>query len=319
MKIAFNRKVRRSPWGGGAHFATVLEDYLAKVGHSIVHNLEEGIDVIIMLDPRQEEGGFGIGEIIEYKERCPNVRVLHRVNDTDYARGLKASSGDDRAYLEPLIMWANRYADQTVYISKWVQGHYQERSREWTKPMSVGVVIANGCDTTFFYPKTERELHKPLRLVTHHWSQNKNKGLDLYERIDKLIAAGAPLEFTYVGRPCDGFHPKHTTVIAPLYGEALGDELRKHDVYVTAARWEACGSHHIEGAACGLPVVYHNDGGGVVELCKRYGEGINDVSGFKDALTKVKKNYRSYAASAESADLSSDTMCEKYLDVLMRM
>jgi glycosyltransferase involved in cell wall biosynthesis len=319
VKIAFNRKIRRSPWGGGAHFAVVLEDYLVKIGHSIVHNLEEGIDVIIMLDPRQEEGGFGISEIIEYKERCPNVKILHRVNDTDYARGLKASSGDDRAYLEPLIIWANRYADQTVYISKWVQGHYQERSREWTKPMNVGTVITNGCDTSFFYPKTERELHKPLRLVTHHWSTNPNKGLDLYKHIDELIDCGANLEFTYVGRYPVGHVPKHTKIVAPLYGTELGDELRKHDVYVTAARHEACGSHHIEGAACGMPVIYHNEGGGVVEMCSRYGVGIDDVSDFKQALTKIKNHYDSYRWSAESADLSAETMCEKYLELIKRM
>lgn len=318
MKIAFNRKIRRTPWGGGAHFATALEDYLLKAGHTVVHQLEEGIDVIVMLDPRQEEGGFGIGEIVKHKEQYPNVKVLHRINDTDYARGLKAPSGDDRAYLEPLIMWSNRYADQTVYISRWVQDHYRERSIEWTKPMSVGVVIPNGCDPDVFHHSTH-EVHKPIRLVTHHWSSNPMKGLDLYERIDELMDVGADFEFTYIGRYPAGHIPKHTKIIAPLYGQALGDELRKHDVYVTAARWEACGSHHVEGAACGLPIIFHREGGGVVEMCERYGEGIKSVADFQLALEKVMNDYRSYREKAIAVDLSADTMCERYLDVLVRM
>ncbi len=311
MKIAFNRMPRRSPWGGGAHFATTFADYLVKVGHQVVHRLEDGIDSIVMLDPRPEEGGFSANDILEYKRyRNPRVKVLHRVNDTDIARGTD--------FLDKINISANlHFANATVFISRWVADYYAAKGMTGGgQEMSV---ITNGCDTSFFHPKTERDLHAPLRLVTHHWSNNPMKGLDLYERIDELIDVGAPLEFTYVGRYPAGYIPKHTKIVAPLYGHALGDELRKHDVYVTAARWEACGSHHVEGAACGLPVVYHKDGGGVVEMCRRYGEGIGDVSEFKEALTKIKNYYRSYASSAESADLSSDTMCKKYLEVIARM
>lgn len=308
MKVAFNRAVRRSPWGGGAHFATVFADYLTREGHEVVYRLKADVDVIIMLDPRQEDGGFDANEIAIHKAKHPRVKVLHRVNDTGVTRG-----GDQ---LDNLILSANQLADRTVFISNWVKGHFGPSRR---MPRDTDAVITNGCDSSVFYPKPRSDVHKPLRLVTHHWSQNRAKGLDLYERIDELIDVGAPLEFTYVGRYPAGHVPKHTKVIAPLYGMALGDELRKHDVYVTAARWEACGSHHVEGAACGLPVLYHKDGGGVVEMCRRYGEGIGDVSEFKEALTKIKNHYRSYAASAESADLGAETMCAKYLDVITRM
>lgn len=310
MKVAFNRQIRRSPWGGGAHFATTFADYLTARGHTVVHRLEDGLDRIVMLDPRPEEGGFDVNAIVKHRaERDPNVKVLHRVNDTGKTRG-----GDvlDRIIVEANLIAANA----TVFISKWVKSYFDGKGIAFGANASV---ITNGCDARFFHPKTERELHKPMRLVTHHWSDNAMKGLDLYKHIDELIGRGAPLEFTYVGRYPASHSPKHTKIVAPLYGEALGDELRKHDVYVTAARWEACGSHHVEGAACGLPVVYHNDGGGVVEMARRYGEGISEVSELKSALTKIKNYYRSYAASAESADLSAETMCAKYLDVLMRM
>ena len=34
--------------------------------------------------------------------------------------------------------------------------------------------------------------------------------------------------------------------------------------------------HHVEGAQCGLPVLYHEDGGGIVETARRYGIGFRD-------------------------------------------
>ncbi len=34
--------------------------------------------------------------------------------------------------------------------------------------------------------------------------------------------------------------------------------------------------HHVEGAQCGLPLLYHEDGGGIVEAGGRYGVGFRD-------------------------------------------
>ncbi len=331
MKIAFNRKERRSPWGGGAHFATTLGDYLTKVGHTVVHQLEDGIDAIIMLDPRPEEGGFDAGAIHTYVCSHPKTKVLHRINDTDVARGTH--------FLDPIIMGANALvADVTVFISRWVADYYDIKG---LRPSHYATVITNGCDTNVFYPPgwTSTEWsriragsdgkifyppgfdkpHKPLRLVTHHWSNNPMKGLDLYERIDDLIDVGAPLEFTYIGRYPATHVPKHTKIIPALYGMELGDELRKHDVYVTGARYEACGSHHVEGAACGLPVVYHANGGGVNEMCSRYGVEIQNVGQIKTALEAIVRNYKAFADKAQQADLSAETMCEQYLDLIVRM
>jgi glycosyltransferase involved in cell wall biosynthesis len=304
MKIAFNRQPRRSPWGGGAHFATTFADYLVAQGHEVVYSLQSGLDWIVMLDPRAEAGGFSAQEISHWKHSIDkNVKVLHRVNDTGVTRG-----GPE---LDELIRRANyEVADRTVYISRWVQQHFRRLM------CPEGAVVTNGCDERYFHPKLVMGLHQPVRLVTHHWSNNKMKGVDLYERIDELIDVGANFELTYVGRYPAGHVPKHIKIVEPLYGTALGDELRKHDVYVTAARHEACGSHHVEGAACGMPVIYHNDGGGVVEMCSRYGVGISDVREFQGALEKVLSDYRGYCEKALACDLSADTMCAKYLELM---
>ena len=62
----------------------------------------------------------------------------------------------------------------------------------------------------------------------------------------------------------------------PTTGTELADLLRQCHLYVTASRWEPGGMHHVEGAQCGLPVLYHEDGGGIVEAASRYGIGFRD-------------------------------------------
>lgn len=310
MKIAFNRAIRRTPWGGGSQFLTVFAEHVTSKGHDVVHKLERDVDWIVMLDPRPEEGGFCANEIAAFKQRNSNVKVLHRVNDTGVTRGGES--------LDRLIMNANAVlADQTVFISEWVKNHFVNGGFDIKRSHHV---ITNGCDEAYFYPRSSVEKPgRPLKLVTHHWSNNPAKGLDVYAEIDRLIDGGAPLEFTYVGRYPKGYTPKCTRIVPPLYGKDLGDELRKHDVYVTGARFEACGSHHVEGAACGLPVVFHLDGGGVVEMCKRYGVGISSVSELPRAITTVASNYKVYRDAALATDLSATTMCERYLDVIVNM
>ncbi len=311
MKIAFNRAIRRTPWGGGSQFLTAFADFLVANGHEVVHQLESGLDWIVMLDPRHEEGGFAVGDIFHYKNIDAHVRVLHRVNDTGVTRG-----GDE---LDRIILDSNQVvADHTVFISEWVRDHFVSKGYDTSRKHTV---ITNGCDASFFHPKSERDPHKPLRLVTHHWSDNVSKGLDLYRHIDKMIDIGAPIEFTYVGRyPKDYVvMARHTKIIAPLYGQALGDELRKHDVYVTAARYEACGSHHVEGAACGLPVIFHKDGGGIIEMCSRYGVEISNPGEFRNALMTIVSNYDSFRQRVEAVDLTAETMCQKYLDILAKI
>ena len=88
-----------------------------------------------------------------------------------------------------------------------------------------------------------------------------------------------------------GINPKKEQIaknIRSFFNE-LGDELRKHDVYLTAARWEACGMHHIEGACCGLPVLFHKEGGGINETCKNYGVEYDNIPSFFDGLEEIKK------------------------------
>lgn len=47
--------------------------------------------------------------------------------------------------------------------------------------------------------------------------------------------------------------------------------------------------HHVEGAQCGLPLISHADGGGIVEAAEKYGVLFED--NLKETLLSVRKKY----------------------------
>ncbi len=101
------------------------------------------------------------------------------------------------------------------------------------------------------------------------------KGFDIYEKVDRLIADGKLPGFRLrvIGRWPASIRWRSAELFGPMTGRPLAEKLRECHIYLTASRWEPCGMHHVEGAQCGLPLVYHEDGGGIVEAGRRYGLG----------------------------------------------
>lgn len=302
MKIFFNRKIRRSPWGGGAHFMSAMSDFLIKNKHEVVFSFEKNIDVIFMLDPRYEQEGCSINEIINYKFHNPKTKILHRVNECDLRKNTKE--------IDSILLQSMQYADSVVFISEWLQDYFIKRGFD-----KQSNVIYNGCNAEWFYTGKDKLSDDKIRLVTHHWSDNYMKGFDIYNSLDSFVENNNCL-FTYIGRYNKSYIPKNINIIEPMYGKSLGDELRKHDVYVTASRFEPCGMHHIEGAASGLPVLYHVDGGGINEACSRYGESFSDMKSFNDSLKKIITNYDFYKNSIKNNSFDINECCEKYYKIM---
>ena len=72
--------------------------------------------------------------------------------------------------------------------------------------------------------------------------------------------------------------------------------------------------HHIEGAQCGLPLVYHTDGGGIVEFGQRYGVGFQDE--VKAALLEARRRYGELRQQVLARAPSGLEMCAAYDAVL---
>jgi hypothetical protein len=47
--------------------------------------------------------------------------------------------------------------------------------------------------------------------------------------------------------------------------------------------------HHVEGAQCGLPLLYHEEGGGIPEAGRKYGIGFTD-----DVATAIENMRRAF-------------------------
>lgn len=304
MKIFFNEFIKNRPWGGGVHFLSNLVDFLREKGHEIVFRLEKNIDIIFILSNSRVQYKKKTKGIFKYKKKNPHVKVLHRINVSDISKNTNNAN--------KLVFKSNEIADETVFISNWLADYFIENG--FNKPYQV---IYNGCNPEYFYPEKDKKIGKKINLVTHHWSLNWMKGFDIYVELDKLLDSRDDITFTYIGRYNESYIPKNTQIIPPLYGKKLGDELRKYDIYTTAARWEGCGMHHIEGARCGLPVLYHRDGGGINESCKNYGiEYYNNYS-LLEGINEIKNNYQEFRNNINYDFLSSKRCNEDYYKVIL--
>jgi len=302
MIIFFNEKVRYTPWGGGIHFLADLIDYLKEKGHKITFKLKKKIDLIFILTNFRELDP----KILKYKEKNPDTKVLQRINISDISKNVD--------YQDKLVLGINKIADETIFISNWLAEYYKGKS--FNKNYHV---IYNGCDRNYFYPKENKKLGEGINLVTHHWSSNWMKGFDIYAALDKVLANRDDISFTYIGNYSDKYFPKNTKLIPPLHRRDLGDELRRYDIYLTASRWEACGMHHIEGACCGLPVLFHKDGGGINESCKNYGIEYSDIPSLLDGLEQIKRNYQDFRNRITYEFLSTKRCCDDYYNIIKKM
>jgi len=273
--------------------------------------LNSNVDLIILIDPRP--GGlikFGFEEIKIYKERYPQTLCLHRINECD-----KRKNTHD---IDHLLREANQVADFTVFISEWLLEYHGDRWFDRKKPHSV---IHNGADPKIFYPTgTADSLRKnPFRIVTHHWSDNWNKGFSTYRELDQLIADGDidDTEFWVIGRWPKEIHWKKAKTFGPTRGKSLAKLLRQCHLYMTASLWEPGGMHHIEGAQCGLPVIYHEDGGGILELAKQYGIPFRD--NVKQAVLEAKEKYPELRTKVLQHSPSGAKMCSNYLDLIEKL
>ena len=310
--LAINMRSTSGPWGGSSIFVAQLRAFLRARRWRVTYRLGPEVDAILLIDPRDDlqRKAFGMPEIIAHREKYPHVRVIHRVNECDQRKGT--------SFMDPLLAEANAHADFTVFIAEWLRDYHAAR---WFDAKRPHAVIYNGVDSATFHPIGQRawKSGEPLRVVTHHWSDNPLKGFDIYEEVDGLIAEGKlpGFELWIIGRWPARIRWKSARTFAPLAGRALADRLRECHLYLTATRWEPCGMHHVEGAQCGLPLIYHEDGGGVVEAGLRYGIGFRD--NVADALHSARDRYTELRARVLGNPPSGERMVLGYAEIIQRL
>ena len=308
MKIAISYKPNKGSWGGGNQFVKSLVKSAFEEGHKIVYELKhKDIDIILLTDPRSynEEITFGPFDIFNYLLFVnKNAIVVHRINECDQRKNTK--------HMNILLKASNYFADHTVFISSWL------KSLDIYQKNKSSSLILNGADEIIFndFHNIEWNKKEKLRLVTHHWSGNKMKGFDIYEKIDNMISSekwNDKIEFTYIGNLPKNFKFKNTNHIQPMNGSRLSRELSKHHVYVTASLNEPAGMHHIEGILCGLPVIYRNSGA-IPEYCKDFGISFESQE-FIKALNLMIEEYNNLKFKIKEYPNKSSKMIKSYINL----
>jgi glycosyltransferase involved in cell wall biosynthesis len=302
----------RSPWGGSSPFVSQLASYLWRRGWRVVFDLRRDPDAVLVIDPRDDHPAkrFGLKELEVFRRERPGIPILHRINECDQRKATHD--------IDELLRRTNALADHTFFLSEWLRDYFIERWFDQGRPHSV---IYNGADPRVYHP-IGNHLPAPgetVRVVTHHWSANWLKGFDYYQELDSMIADGElpGFRFFVIGRwPAEiGWRAAET--FQPMTGPPLAEKLRDCHLYLTASRWEPCGMHHVEGAQCGLPMVYHEDGGGIVEAARLYGVGFRDdlAGALRAAAERLPELRRRVLGHMPSGD----RMVMGYADVIQRL
>ena len=306
MKISFNMDLNSASHGGGIGFANFLKSYLENTGIDVVNHLrDDDIDIIFHINITYC-AAYSFYAAYLYKLEHPTTVIAHRVNDSGMHRphGLMAR----------LMAACGRHSDYLIYISEWlkeVMHHKLYSERPYT-------VIHNGADEDVFNQNQRKRWEKKsrLKIVTHHWSSNFLKGHEIYQYLDELLGQESirnKYEFIYIGNYPQNIVYKNTTLVPPLTGKALADELKKHHVYITAARKEAAPMHPIEGALCGLPILYV-DSGALPEYCRGFGIRFCKEN-LVEKMEQMYEHYDSYYDRMHNYAYTAGKMAGKYLNL----
>jgi hypothetical protein len=307
MKVSFGMNLQSGPWGGGNQFGHTLRSYLEKRSSRVYFDLSEpDLDIIVLTEPRSNltSSAYSHEQIVNYlKYRNEKAIVIHRINECDERKGTDN--------VNELLMEANRCADHTVFISSFLENLFAEK----TASPTASSVILNGGNTYTFNrgERKKRTATVPLKLVTHHWGGNWLKGFDIYQRLDRMLSGGKwsdRISFTYIGTLPEGFKFRNAKYIEPLSGDDLADKLRLHHIYLTASRNEPAGMHHIEGALCGLPLMYI-ESGALPEYCNDFGISFTPDN-FVEKLEEMIETFDHWAEKIPSYPHTAEKMCNEY-------
>ena len=195
--------------GAEAIFAINLTNYLIQKGYNVTSNLEDNdIDIILLTEPRKtsESSAFthiDVNNYLNYKNQ--NAIVIHRINECDERKGTN--------FVNKYLIDVNKSADFTVFVSSWLKNLFIQQG---LSPKNKEVILAgankNIFNTEGFKPWNKSE---KMKIVTHHWGANWNKGFEIYKRLDDMLGSKSyrdKIEFTYIGNL-----PKNFTFNNSLY------------------------------------------------------------------------------------------------------
>jgi len=303
MKIYINRTPVSGPWGGGNKTVAALANKLEERGHEVVYELARDLDIIFCFDPRPNQRGEWYQTYLDYKNTFKGTKIVQRVGDL---------GTHGKPELTELVKQTVEFSDYVIFPSRWAKEYLQSISQPST-------VIDNAPLNEFFKNRSHSlQRTDELKIVTHHWSTNPKKGFEYYKFLDDYIAENETnIKFTYIGRLPDNLRFK-TSGYHPPTGDnsVLANLISQNDIYLTASEEEAGANHVLEALACGLPVVYHKNGGSITNYCKDYGVEYDSNESLLTAINKIDQNYEHFKKNSIKFHRNIDQAIEEYVEII---
>ncbi|MBT3948968.1 hypothetical protein HOF40_02670 [Candidatus Parcubacteria bacterium] len=315
MKVSLSIKKVEGPFGGGAIFANTVSDFLVSKGIEVVNDLnDKDIDIVLHVNPfpfLMQSSSYSFFNAFIYKLKHPKTIIIQGIHECDERKGTH--------YMNKLLVNACNHADFVIFVASWLKPLLEKNGLDKDKPSQV---ILHGVPEEIFNTENKKFWDKKskMKIVRHHWGGQFLKGHDFYQRLDKLLGSsefGDKFEFTYIGNYPKNLEYKNTKLISPISGKELGDELKKHDLYITGSRNEPAGMQHVEGALCGMPLLYI-DSGAFKEYCEGYGLEFNEYN-FEEKIMEMYRDYDMYVEKVKEYDRISSKMGQEYYESLTKL
>ena len=301
MNIYFSKESVYGPWGGAAKFIYSFSNKLTSLGHNVLYNLCDKIDIIICFDPRINAKGVGYFDLIEYRKNNSNVKIIQRIGDL---------GTHSKPELTNLVKKSVYLSDFVIFPSNWAKDFIDYNNQNYS-------IIRNRSSNIFYKFRNSSLIYKKnlYNIVTHHWSDNPKKGFKLYNELDSWCNKNNNYKFSYIGRVPNTI--KFSNYISPIANENLAAALSKNDLYVSASEEEAGANHVLEALAIGLPVLYHKNGGSIIEYCDKF--GVEHDGTIDDLIKKIELitfNFAFYKNKALCYSESIDDTINEYINII---
>ena len=310
MKVAIGSKFIDGPWGGGNLFVKSLKDYLENRKVSVVHYLNvKDIDIILLTEPRVESSSSSITllEAKLYKKYINNnVKIILRINECDERKNTNK--------VNKKMLHVSNNSDYTVFVSYWIRVLYWKLGLKKNNSK----VIMSGSNKKIFNNNDYEawDGSSKLKILTHHWGNDWNKGFDVYAKIDNLLdneEFNKKFNLCYIGNLPKGFSFKNTVYKKPMSGLALAAEIKSHHLYITGSLNEPSGNHQIEASQCGLPVMYIKSGG-IPDYQQDYGIEFH-IDNLENKLNEVHSDYELFFKKNLNFPYSAEKMNKDYYEL----
>jgi len=313
LNFFINFKPENIAYGGGNIFALNLIEYLKNNNVNVTYELNNNIDVFFIIDPHKgPHKKYDLDDIISYRNKIKKGRIIIRINDCDKTR----PNVTQQRSREFKIMQNYKNIDLIIFNSDFIKEYYLNKYNE-LKNINHHVIY-NGGNDKILIPRENYIKPKCLKIITHHWSDNINKGYETYYKLHKFFENRTDYEFIFVGRKFnDKF--KDVPIQGPFKGKELADKLKSCDIYITDSKYDSCPMHVVEAILSGLPILYTSCDGGGKNLCElpndKIGESFDDFPDLIDKIEKINDNYEFYRNNIlKNISLYNNYNCmDKYL------